>query len=186
VSGLRLGSRVLPDQRNTLDKRGNRLTRDYAALALGTMWRVKPARNTARNARQAPGTCTTIYSLTHTKEHDMSTTAPVTHEITLADLSTEELRSLSGKVLQELKRRAKANKPTAAVVAHGPGTAPATPKPEKQAKVHAAPRPFGVCCPSTGKVLKRSYETEAEALAACAELAVSMKREYTVMTHTSA
>ena len=47
--------------------------------------------------------------------------------------------------------------------------------------VAATARSFGVRCIPTGKVLKRSYTSEADAQKACAELVALMKRPYEVV-----
>jgi hypothetical protein len=83
---------------------------------------------------------------------------------------------ISGRVLNELKKR-KANGVPAKVAGSSVQATPPTPK-APATPGPSATRPFGVVCISTGKTLKRSYATQAEADAAAADLSVQMKREY--------
>jgi hypothetical protein len=95
-----------------------------------------------------------------------------------------ELRALYSAIGAELKKRKAAGVPAKVAGTSVPATPKAaTPKAAPTPKAPATPGPsvvraFGVRCVSTGKTLKRSYATQAEADAAAADLSVQMKREY--------
>jgi hypothetical protein len=116
----------------------------------------------------------------------------------LTELSTEELRTLSGAVMAELRKRKQSSTATADTSAKAASTAPvaapvATAKVRKPAEVKAAEkaaymerkaefesRAFGVICTSTGKTLKRRFASEVDALAAAEKLSAQMHRTYAV------
>lgn len=94
----------------------------------------------------------------------------------LLALNTVELRAAVGVCLNELKSRKQSGTPAKVVSTLAAPKAAAPKAPVKPGPTEA--RPFGVVCVATGKTLKRSYATQAEADAAAADLSVQMKREY--------
>ncbi len=106
----------------------------------------------------------------------------------LTELSTEQLRTLSGQVMAELRKRKAASTAPVAATPAAAKRKPTKSADEKAAsktaylekKAEYASREFGVICTSTGKTLKRRFASEVDALTAADALSVQMKRSYAV------
>jgi hypothetical protein len=96
--------------------------------------------------------------------------------------NTIELRMISGRILNELKKRKAAGVPAQVAGTSVPpeSTAPvgAAPTSEPEAVPAKPERPFGIRCVTSGKLLKRRYPDKSLAEAALPALVASTKMVY--------